>query len=161
MSSTSNKFELCDSTSIGKAMSIIAELHSNNQSDKRYYKSLQSLNCTIEDLQRSFYFLFDCINFCTKETKIHNNLEYQQSLEVLQSIMMLTYLGVEPDDIPFELRGNLAFGKHFELDKNLDERELSYLELITWRKKEHWSYYAIAYGLESKLGQYCAKKASE
>lgn len=156
----STTFILGEKKSIAFAFANLDELHKNNERDKRHFKSFRSLNCSIENLKRSFYFLKDCIYFC-KDELIYNNQELLSNLRFLETSVILTYLDTEPGQIPYNIRENYAFGKAFELDKNLDEKQLSELKLINWRDKEHWAFWAVKYGTESPLGKYCQEQANK
>ena len=154
------RFALCSKESIAFALDTIADLHNNNEKEKRHYRSFQSLRCSRDDLKRSFYFLKDCIHFCKHEV-IYGNTNLLNSLSELEIMVVLTYIDVPSDSIPNEMRENFAFGSRFELDKNLDVKQLTELALVDWRFREHWEFWADKYGKESLLGRFCQEKARQ
>ena len=158
--SHSSHFVLGSKESISHAFAIIDELHKNNQREKNHFKSFRSLSCSREDLKRSFYFLKDCIYFC-KDESIYNNKDLLTNLNFLETSMILTYLDVDPNSIPTEVRENYTFGRQFALDQNLSAKQLSELELIDWRSKEQWQFWANGYGTDNIIGQYCLERANQ
>jgi hypothetical protein len=154
-----NYFTLCSEDSIKLALANIDYLVQNNERDKRLYKSFLSLECSKEDLKMSFYFLKDCAYFCKNEP-IYNNKDFLSSLSTLEVMVLNYYINVDSNKIPFDRLENHRFGKEFELDKNLTDKQLEELKLIEWRSKEIWRFWAEKYGIDNKLGQHCLEMAS-
>lgn len=152
-------FMMCSAHSISLAFENIDRLSKNNERDKRHFKSFRSLGCTREDLKRSFYFLKDCVYFCKNE-RIYNDKKLLDNLGFLEMQVVMCYIDADPNDIPQDRIENYKFGKQFELDKDLDEKQLAELKLINWRSKEQWKFWANKYGSEGKLGQYCLEQAN-
>jgi hypothetical protein len=153
-------FTLCSKHSISLALKNIDMLTKNNENDKRFYKSFRSLKCSREDLKRSFYFLKDCVYFCENEP-LYNNSEFLSSMSGLEMQVVISYLDVDPNDIPNDIRENHNFGSKFEQMKNLGEKQLEELKLINWRSKEHWQFWAEKYGKTDILAQYCLDQANK
>lgn len=158
--SGSHSFKLCSPHSIDIALSNIEMLTKNNETDKRRYKSYRSLNCSMEDLKRSFYFLKDCVYLC-KYASIYNNKELLSHLSFLEADLIMHYIDIDPRELPFGLKENNELGIQMELEKNLGEKQLVDLELINWRSSEHWEFWADKYGIQNSIGQFCLKKASQ
>jgi len=154
-----HRFSLCSKWSIKYAFETIQILINHNESTKTVYKSYQSLSCGKEDLQRSFYFLLDCIHFC-KNDKIYQNKSLLNNLTGLQYYMAACYLDVDPNEIPSGDLDNASLGEKHDLKSNLDLKQLAELKLINWRKKIHWQYWAKSYGEDSLLGRYCIEQAN-
>lgn len=160
MAEVISRFKLGEKSSIAIAAANIQELTENNEKNRGYYKSFRSLNCSKEDLKRSFYFLKDCILFC-KEEPIYNNKEMLSNLRFLEMNVVLNYLDVESDQIPTDKIQNFRYGQQFKLNESLDVKQLEELKLIDWRSKEHWRFWVIEYGIESSLGKFCLERANE
>ncbi|MCG9909960.1 MAG: hypothetical protein MH137_01555 [Flavobacteriales bacterium] len=154
----STPFSLCSKNSISVAFKNIDMLTKNNERDERLYKSFQSLKCSKNDLKKSFYFLKDCIYFCKNEP-IYNNMELLANLNFLETQVNLYYLDTASEEIPHDEIENYEFGKKFNLDKGIENKELEDLKLIYWRGKEHWEFWVDKYGINNDLGKYCISQA--
>jgi hypothetical protein len=72
--------------------------------------------------------------------------------------MLLSYFDVDVDELPKNLHERMKFSAN-KKESDIGKNELEITNLITWRNKEQWLYFANAHGIDSDLGKLCLQKS--
>ena len=139
------------------AMSQIQNLIENNEKYiNSYCKSYRTLKNSKINIELAFNYLLDSVEF-DENSPVFKNNEFTNNLSGLHMSMLLTYLDVDYNEIPKDKLEQVKFNSTRKID--IGKNQLEITKLISWRNKEHWLYYANAFGIDNDLGKFCLQKS--
>lgn len=116
-------------------------LQLDNLQNRYLYRPFSNLKYNRITIDRSLYFLEDCIEFSKEEKIIYKNEKLKSEIHNARNIINKLYIDVDVIDIPKKVADNVKLG--LQMKKNdailVSDRELS--KIIYWRKPFHWNYY--------------------
>jgi hypothetical protein len=121
---------------------IYTILQLDNQQNKFQYRPLSNLKYPRITIDRSLYFLEDCIEFSKNEKIIYKNEKLKNEIHNARNIINKLYIDISETDLPENVSENVELGikmKRNELNK-MNEKEL--IKIIYWRQPSHWKYYS-------------------
>lgn len=114
----------------------------DNLQDKFLYRPISNLKYTKITIDRSLYFLEDCIEFSKEEKIIYKNEKLKSEIHNARNIINKLYIDVEKTNIPEKVSENVELGVRMKRTEmmTVNDRELS--KIIYWRQPFHWNYYS-------------------
>lgn len=140
------------------AMKHIQNLIENNEKDTGlFFSSYKMLSYSKNSIELAFLYLRDSITFDEK-SPVFNDKTFKEKINFLHMTMLLSYFDVDVDELPKNLHERMKFSAN-KKESDIGKNELEITNLITWRNKEQWLYFANAHGIDSDLGKLCLQKS--
>ena len=149
------QFVLCNQESLNYAIDLIQVFAKNlSKADGAGYHSRNEYD-NADDVIRSFYFVQDWIEFC-ESSALYKNKEFETANFSL-FISTFRIIDVQKSEIPETQSENFKFGN--EHIKKFPRNQAKDLNLIYWRKKKHWLFWANYYD-DEELKKRCIEIAN-
>jgi hypothetical protein len=114
----------------------------DNLQSRFQYRPLSNLKYAKITIDRSLYFLEDCIEFSKEEQLIYKNEKLKNEIHNARNVINKLYINIDESILSLKSSENVALGIKLKRNEILQKKEEPLANIIYWRKPQHWNYYS-------------------
>jgi hypothetical protein len=122
-------------------INTILQLDNLNLQDRFLYRPISNLKYAKITIDRSLYFLEDCIEFSKEEKIIYKNEKLKSEIHNARNIINKLYIDVDKTNIPAKVSENVELGVRMKRTEMMTVNDQELSKIIYWRQPFHWDYY--------------------
>lgn len=116
-------------------------LQLDNLHNRFLYRPFSNLKYNKITIDRSLYFLEDCIEFSKEEKIIYKNEKLKSEIHNARNIINKLYIDVDEINLPEKVSENVKLGIKMKKMEAISISDSELSKIIYWRKPFHWNYY--------------------
>ncbi len=121
---------------------INAILQLDNLQNRFRYRPFSNLKYARLTIDRSLYFLEDCIEFSIEEKIIYKNEKLKSEIHNARNIINRLYIDIDKKNLPAKVSENVELGLKLKKSEIVPTNDHELSKVIYWRQPCHWNYYS-------------------